>query len=314
MKPLRVVFMGTPEFALLPLEKLYDSGHQIVAVYTQRDKAAGRGRMMSESPVKTASVRMGLQVVQPRSFRDPAVVAALAALKPDVIVVAAYGLILPPEVLAVPSQGCLNIHPSLLPRYRGVSPIPAAILNGDEFTGVSIMLLDAGTDTGPLLGRLAVPVSQLDTTGSLTAKLSRLGACFLLDLLPRWTGGQITPRPQDNLAATYCGKITKEEGVIDWAQTADEISRRVRAYDPWPGARTTWQGKVLKIVEASPLVGITAGPGQVIAANDKGTAFGVGTGKGVLGVTTVQLEGKRAMSAAEFLRGQRGFIGSILPS
>lgn len=313
MKSLRVVFMGTPDFAVSCLKYLSSGDHKIEAVYTQQDKSAGRGRTVTASPVKRAGEELGLAVIQPRSFKSSEAVAELASFKPEVIVVAAYGQILPRIVLEMPEHGCINIHPSLLPKYRGVSPIPAAILAGDEFTGVSVMLLDAGTDTGPVLAQAQVPVSSDDTTGSLTEKLSRIGGALLLDVLPAWVDRTIEPRPQNDREASYSTKLTKEDGEIDWALPALDIWRRIRAFNPWPGAFTRWQGKQLKLIEASPLEasgGLT--PGQVGKAPDKEVGFAVGTGNGALGVLSVQIEGKRAMPAVDFIRGQRGLIGGVL--
>ncbi len=315
---MRVVFMGTPQFALLPLEHLMLGGYQVVAVYTQPDKPAGRGRRSVSSPVKVAAQALSLPVVQPASLKKAEVVAELAGFRPDVIVVAAFGQILPPPVLELPRYGCLNIHPSLLPRHRGASPVAAAILAGDEFTGVSIMLMDEGLDTGPVLARAQIPVSDRDNTGSLTGKLSLIAAHLLQDVLSSWTRGEITPRPQDEAGATYSGTITKEAGEIDWRLPAVEIWRRLRAFHPWPGSYTKWRGKALKITEAVPLPEVEAVPaGQVVTVTHPGewaeAGFGINTGDGVLGVLGVQMAGKRAMSAAEFLRGQRQLIGAILP-
>jgi len=312
---LRVVFMGTPEFSVLPLEHLVLNQYQVVAVYTQPDRLAGRGRSLVSSPVKKAAEGLGLPVVQPAGFKKEGAVAELAGFKPDVIVVAAFGKILPQSVLDIPAYGCINIHPSLLPGYRGASPVAAAILGGDEFTGVSIMLLDAGMDTGPVLAQAQIPVSALDTTGSLGAKLSLISAQLLLEVLPSWVRGERTPRPQNNAEATYCGTITKEEGEIDWRLPAVDIWRRVRAFQPWPGCYTRWQGKQMKIIEAVPLPGEkNAETGRVVALQKGEAGFGVNAGEGVLGVLKVQLEGKRSMSAGEFLRGQQKLVGTILPS
>jgi methionyl-tRNA formyltransferase len=261
-----------------------------------------------------AAAPLGVPLVQPASLKKPEAVAEMESLRPDVIVVAAFGQILPQSVLALPRYGCLNIHPSLLPRFRGASPVAAAILAGDEFTGVSIMLLDEGMDTGPVLARLQIPVAGTDTADTLAAKLSRLGAQLLLEVLPRWLGGELTPRPQDESLASYCPPISKEAGEIDWQLAATSIWRRVRAYSPWPGSYTSWQGKRLKIIEAVPLPG-EAGTraGQVVTlSGGGGAAFGVATGEGVLGILRLQLGGRRMMGAADFLRGQRGFIGAQL--
>ena len=314
---MRVIFMGTPEFAISPLEHLIRNQYQVVAVYTQPDKPAGRGRSLVSSPLKRAALAWKLPVVQPVSLKGDEVVTQLAEFHPDVIVVAAFGQILPQSVLDISGCGCINIHPSLLPRFRGASPVAAAILAGDEFTGVSIMLMDRGLDTGPILARAQIPISVQDTTGSLTAKLSLIAAQLLLEVLPRWSRGELTPQPQSEAEATYSGSISKEEGEIDWCLPAVDTWRRVRAFQPWPGCYTGWQGRQLKIIEAVLLSAERAlGVGQVVAltsATEPRAAFGVSTGEGILGVLKVQLEGKQAMSAAEFLRGQRQFIGAILP-
>jgi len=314
---LRIVFMGTPGFAVPPLEHLILNGHQVAAVYTPPERPAGRGRSLVYSPVKQAAHTWGLPVVQPARLKQ-AEVAALAELAPEVIVVAAFGQILPPAVLEIPSYGCINIHPSLLPRYRGASPVAAAILAGDEFTGVSIMLMDRGLDTGPILARAQIPILAEDTTGSLTGKLSQIAARLLLEVLVGRLRGDITPQPQNEAEASYCRLITKAEAEIDWHLPAVDSWRRVRAFQPWPGYYTRWRGRQLKILKAVPLSEEGAvGAGRVVAlsstAEGSGVAFGVGSGDGLLGVLQVQLEGKRVVSAAEFLRGQRQFIGVTLP-
>jgi methionyl-tRNA formyltransferase len=312
---LRIVFMGTPDFAVPPLEYLVSNGYQVIAVYTQPDRRAGRSSSPVPSPVKTAARERNLPVLQPVSFKELGAVAELAGLRTDVIVVAAFGQILPQSVLDIPEHGCINLHPSLLPKFRGPSPVAAAILAGDEFTGVSLMLLERGMDTGPVLARAQVPISSRDTTGSLSEKLSWLGAQLLIDVLPRWVKGELTPQPQKEAEATYSRMLTKKEGEIDWHLPAVDIWRRVRAFNPWPVCFTLWQGRQLSIIEAMPLSrGGTAEVGRVVSVNEGEAAFGISTGDGILGVVTVQLAGKRVMSAAEFLRGQRQFIGSILPS
>ncbi len=311
---MRVVFMGTPDFAVPPLEQLMRNHYQVVAAYTPPDKPAGRGRSLQPSPVKRAALAWQVPVVQPASLTEAATVAQLADLRPDIIVVAAYGQLLPRPVLELPKYGCINIHPSLLPRYRGASPVVAAILAGEEFTGVSIMLLDEGLDTGPVLARAAVAISRGDNTGSLTGKLAQVAARLLTEVVVRWSRGEIIPRPQEEAEATYCGTITKQDGEIDWNLSAVEIWRRVRAFTPWPGSYTWWQGKQFRIIKAEPLPGGDLAPGQVTVLPEGQAAFGVGTGDGVLGVIRVQPAGKRAMAAAEFLRGHRDFIRAVLPS
>ncbi|MFC2003260.1 methionyl-tRNA formyltransferase [Chloroflexota bacterium] len=313
---MRVVFMGTPEFAIPPLEHLLLNQHEVVAVYTQPDKPGGRGRSLVSPPVKKAAVGLKLPVVQPASLKQADAVAQLADFHPDVIIVAAFGQLLPQPVLNIPHYGCINIHPSLLPKYRGASPVAAAILAGDEFTGVSVMLMDEGLDTGPVLARAQISVSAGDTTGTLTTKLSLIGAQLLQEVLVYWPRGEITPQSQNEAEATYTSPITKEEGEIDWHVSAIDIWRRVRAFQPWPGCYTRWRGRHLRIMGVVPLSwGISLEIGRVVALSPaEGTkaAFGVGTGDGVLGVLAVQAEGKRVMSAEEFLRGQRQFIGGTL--
>ena len=315
---MRVVFMGSPEFAVLPLEHLILNGYHIPAVYTQPDRPAGRGCGLSPSPVKRAAERLSLSVVQPDSLQKMEVVSELASFQPDVIVVAAFGQILPRSVLDVPRCGCINLHPSLLPRFRGASPVASAILAGEEFTGVSIMLMDEGLDTGPVLARAQIPISGWDTTGSLTAKLSRLSAQLLLSVLPPWVRGKLSPQPQEESRVSYCRPISKKDGEIDWRLSAVDIWRRVRAFHPWPGCYTSWRGRQLRIIEAVPVYeGSGTAAGRVVALMPTGgtgkPAFGVGTGEAVLGVLRVQLEGRRAMSAADFLKGQRELVGAQLP-
>jgi len=307
---MKIIFMGTPEFAVPALERLIAGGYEVAAVYTQPDKAAGRGRAMEEPPVKKTALQHKLTVLQPENFKSSETKRQLFELKPDAVVVAAFGQILPRSVLEIPAFGCLNIHPSLLPKYRGVAPVPAAILNGDEFTGVSIMLMDKGIDTGPVLTSVHVPVFPQDTTETLMQKLANTSAQLLLDTLPGWFRKEITPQPQNNDEASYTKMLTKEAGEIDWKLPAVQIWRQVRAYQPWPGSYTRWQGKQLKILETVPLIGEGTGEaGTVLAVNKNEAAFGISTGDGILAVKKVQLEGKKAVTADEFLRGQRQFIG-----
>ncbi len=310
----RVIFMGTPAFAVPSLETLINSSYQVVSVYTQPDKQAGRGRKMTSSPVKELALFHGLQVVQPETLNNASVIGQVAESAPDLIVVAAYGRIIPQELLDIPGFGCVNVHPSLLPKYRGSSPIATAILHGDAFTGISIMLLDAGMDSGPILSQREVSISDEETTGSLTARLAQAGAQLLAETLPLWLEGKISPRPQDSSQASYTKAMTKRDGEIDWQLPALEIWRRVRAFNPWPGCYTWWQGKQLKVHQAVPVDGYKTGKaGKVIALHwPSPAAVGVESGDGVLGLLRVQLEGKREMSMEEFLRGQQDFIGSIL--
>jgi methionyl-tRNA formyltransferase len=306
--------MGTPDFAVPSLEALIRSPYEVVAVYTQPDRKAGRGQRVDFSPVKQFALSQGLEVVQPESLKVTATIEKLSNFAPELIVVAAFGQILPPEVLNLPKFGCLNVHPSLLPRYRGASPIAAAILQGDEVTGVTIMVLDAGMDSGPILSQREIPISNEDTTGTLAAKLAQVGAQLLIETLPLWIGGQIQAKPQEEGLASYTKVINKSDGEIDWRLPTLEIWRRVRAFDPWPGCYTSWHGKRLKLGKVLPIYGDESRePGKVIALSLPAPAtVGVETGDGVLVLLSVQLEGKREMSAIEFVRGQRHFIGSLL--
>jgi len=308
--------MGTPEFSVLPLERLLEEGYQVAAVYTQPDRPAGRRRATAPSPVKVAAAARGIPVIQPDSLRRAA--AEVAAHHPDVLVVAAFGQILRQSVLEAAPLGGVNIHPSLLPSYRGMSPVPAAILAGDPFTGVSIMQMDRGMDTGPVLACGRVPIADSDTTGSLTSKLSVVAAMLLLEVLPRLARGETVARPQDDDAASYAGEIDAGAGQIDWRRPAEEIWRRVRAFEPWPGSHTTWRGKRLKIVTARPYrpapdqAGVTGLTGQVVALPGKPPRLAVVTGDGALELTGLQLAGKRTMAAGEFLLGQRELVGAVL--
>ena len=311
---IRLVFMGTPEFAVPSLEALVYGSYRVAAAYTRPDKKAGRGQHLAFSPVKQLAISLGVQVVQPKNLKESSAVEQLAGLAPELIVVAAYGQILPLEVLALSKFGCVNIHPSLLPRYRGSSPVSAAILNGDEVTGVTIMLMDSGMDTGPILNQKQVPISSEDTTGSLTQKLARVGAELLMETLPQWIEGKVKPQPQDASLATYTRTVANEDGEIKWSLSAVELWRRVRAYEPWPGSYTWWQGKRLKLNQVVPIGGDKyEAVGKVVDLPPTApAAVGVQTGEGILGLLRVQFEGKREMAAREFIIGHRDFIGSFL--
>jgi methionyl-tRNA formyltransferase len=310
----RIIFMGTPEFAIPSLEALIRSAYRVVGVYTQPDRKSGRGQAVTLSPVKQLALSRGLELVQPDDLKTGSVIDRLKGLAPDLIVVAAFGQILPPQVLAAPGFGCINVHPSLLPRYRGASPVATVILQGDEVTGVTIMSMDAGMDTGPILSQREVPISTEYTTGSLTIKLAEIGAQLLMETLPLWIDGLIKPRPQDETEASYSKVINKNDGEMDWRLPTQELWRRVRAFNPWPECYTRWRGKRLKLSKVVPLYGEkSTKPGTVITLSPPAPAtVGVGTGDGVLGLVRVQLEGKRELSAEEFVRGQREFVGSHL--
>ncbi len=309
---MRIVFMGTSQFAVPTIEHLAASEHELVAVYTQPDKHAGRGRALTQPPVKKAALDRGLAIRQPQSLKDSSVVDSLNQLNPDAIVVAAFGRILPDRILSMPDFGCINIHPSLLPRHRGPSPVQGAILAGDECTGVTIMLMDAGIDSGPVLAQRQVPIDPADTAQSLSAKLALHGAQLLEETLPLWFSRAITPQPQNDKHASYTTPLAKEQGVIDWHLPAVDIWRRVRAYQPWPGCHTRWRQSALRVLEAACLPGGQDQPGRVIAL--EGNGVGVQTGDGILQLLTVQLEGRRKLRAREFVQGQRDFVGTLLPS
>lgn len=306
----RVIFMGTPHFAVPTLLALGER-HQVVGVVTQPDRRAGRGRQVAASPVKELALAQGWPLLQPPTLRSPDAVAQLKDWDPDVIVVAAFGQILHRQVLTLPPYGCLNVHASLLPRYRGAAPIAAAILDGETVTGVTIMHMDEGLDTGPILAQAKCPIAPDDTTVTLTAKLADLGADLLVATLPAWLAGQIQAQPQDDSLATYCKPLQKADGDLDWTRHADHLDRQVRACDPWPGAFTTWQGQRLKVLRARawPAWRGQAKPGQVIELDG---GIGVVTGQGVLQLVEVQLAGKNPMTAAVFARGQRDLLGNLL--
>lgn len=304
--------MGTPEFAVTILESLLRSRCQVVAAYTQPDKLAGRGHHAALSPVKRLALARGLPVIQRESLKCGEAVKELASFQPDLIVVAAFALILPAEVVALPAFGCLNIHPSLLPRHRGAAPVANAILCGDERTGVTVMLMDSGMDTGPIVAQEQVRISVMDTTGSLTGRLADVGANLLLKTLPEWLGGGIRPQAQDESRATYSKPIAAEDAEIDWGLSAVDLWRRVRGYNPWPGSYTWWQRRRLKIHDGVPLDGTVKGePGEVIALAEA-PGVGVITGNGILRLGQVQLEGKQRMSIDDFVRGKSDLVGSVL--
>jgi len=308
----RAVFMGTPQFAGTILESLLQSPCQVLAVYTQPDKPAGRGRPVVFPPVKKLALERQIPVIQPETFKSSEVVEKLASFQPELIIVTAFGSILPPEVLSLPKFACLNVHPSLLPRHRGPSPVANTILCGDELTGVTIMLMDAGLDTGPILVQEKVGISFMDTAGSLSSRLADVGAKLLLETLPKWLGGELRPQAQDESQATYSKLITSKDAEIDWHLSAVELWRRVRAYNPWPSCYTWCQVKRLKIHRAIPLGDVREGGlGEVIALAEP-PRVGVVTGQGVLGLCQVQLEGRREMSIHDFARGKRDFIGCVL--
>jgi len=305
----RLIFAGTPEFALASLQALCGAGQRPLAVLTQPDRPAGRGRRLTPSPVKAWAVAEGLPVLQPVSLKDAATVAELAALEPDALIVAAYGLILPPDVLDLPPAGCINVHASLLPRWRGASPIQAAVLAGDPVSGVSLMRMEAGLDTGPVYVRATTPVGSRATAGELHDRLAALGAGLLSERLPDILAGRLQPEPQDDAAATYAPRIRREDALIDWSWPAERIDRAVRAYDPWPVCHTRLEGELLRCWRAEPLPAgdeAPAAPGVILAAGADG--IDVAAGEGVLRLLEVQLPGRRRIAARD-LANQRRLAG-----
>ncbi len=299
----RVVFMGSPEFAL-PSLRVLAGAYDVVGVVTQPDRASGRGREVKMPPVKTLALKLGLPVMQPEKLRAPEAMETLRAWSPDLIVVAAFGQILKQDVLDLPRFGCLNVHASLLPRWRGAAPINAAILHGDEETGVTIMKMDAGLDTGAMLTKRSMRLSSDGTAGSVTSTLSHLGADLLIETLPRWIAGEIQPEPQDDLLSTYAPMMKKEEGRLDFTRDVNELERQVRALNPWPGAFMEFDGAVLKIHRAyvGQIANLSYEEGQRLTQANQPA---VGARGGVLILDEVQPAGKKSMSGRSFLAGAR---------
>ena len=307
----RVLFMGTPDYAVPSLEALA-AHHRVVLVVTQPDRRQGRGRKLQAPPVKEVAQGLSLPVWQPQTLRAPEAVDRLRASPAEVYVTAAIGFILPPEVLALPTRGCLNVHASLLPRWRGAAPVSAAILHGDAETGVTLMQTDEGLDTGPIVAQARCAIRGDDTTETLTPRLARLGADLLIDALPRWVAGEMTAQPQPQEGITFSGRIKKQDGRIDWQQPALHIERMLRAYTPWPGTFTTYRGQTLKVLQAQALPDWRGDlpPGTVISlAPDK---VAVTTGRGALVLREMQLAGKRAQEPTAFCCGYQDFVGSAL--
>ena len=309
---MNLVFAGTPEFAVPVLEALLDAGHTILAVYTQPDRPAGRGRKLGMSAVKEFALARGLRVHQPMTLKPESEVETLHALKPDALIVIAYGLILPQSILAIPEYGCINVHASLLPRWRGAAPIQRAIEAGDDITGVTIMQMDAGLDTGAMLALAATPIHAHDTAASLHDRLAEIGASLLVTTLARLVRGEITPQAQDSTLATYASKLKKEEARIDWNADAESLARRVRAFNPWPVAHTTLDGQTLRLWQAQPENKAEAGqpPGTVLGADAEGVR--VQCADGVLRITRLQLEGGKVLEAQAFLNGRPLPAGTVL--
>ena len=310
-RPLRVIFMGTPAFAIPALDALLDANCDIIGVYTQPDRRSGRGRRLTAPPVKQAAIERGLAVFQPSSLRrDEEARRHIASLAPDIIVVVAYGLFLPSDTLRVPPLGALNIHPSLLPRHRGPSPVATAILEGDALTGVTIMQLDEGMDSGPIIAQRQTPIGAEETAEDLTVRLFDMGAELLADTIYPWRDGGIAPVPQSEADATITRLLKREDGAIDWAQPAEQIARQIRAFHPWPGSFTHWGGRQLKVHDASAVSTVErVVPGTV---RELPEGVSVETGTGALLLRRVQIEGRQAADISDFVRGYRDFVGSLL--
>lgn len=305
---MRIIFAGTPEFAAHTLEALLGTEHEICAVYTQPDRPAGRGRKLTASPVKQLAVENNLPVQQPLNFKTEEARQLLAEYQADLMIVVAYGLLLPQAVLDTPRLGCINIHASLLPRWRGAAPIQRAILAGDTETGIGIMQMEAGLDTGPVLAEASCPINEDDTAKILHDRLAKLGATTLLETLANIATLQQQAQPQDNALSCYADKLKKQEASIDWQQPAINIARQINAFNPWPVAQTTWQEKVFKIWSATVLdTNSSVIAGDVIAVSREG--IDIATGDGVLRATQIQVPGKRAMSVSDFLNANVIAIG-----
>ena len=298
---MRLIFAGTPEFAARALSALTQAGHDIPLVLTQPDRPAGRGMKLMPSPVKRLALEHGLQVLQPENLKGADIQAQLASLSPEVMIVAAYGLLLPKAVLEMPKFGCLNIHASLLPRWRGAAPIQRAILAGDTESGITIMQMDAGLDTGAMLLKKRLAISPEDTAGSLHDKLAEQGASAIVEALAMLAQGQFKPEQQDDAAACYAAKITKAEAQLNWSESADNVVRAVRAFNPAPGAFTLLNGDTVKIWRAQPEAAVPGEAGEIIAAAPDGIL--VKCGAGVLRIQELQKAGGKRLSAAQFLAG-----------
>lgn len=309
----KIIFMGTPRFAVPSLIALIEAGYDLAAVVTRPDKPRGRGLSTLPSPVKEAAIERGIRVLEPRDMRDESFINELRSIAPDFIAVVAYGKILPPPVLGIPFRGCVNLHASILPRYRGAAPINRAIVNGDKETGVSTMLMDAGMDTGPVLLTERVAIGDDDTAEDLAGTLSTTGARLLTETIGLLAEGRITGTPQDDRAATYAPTLKKEDGRIDWARSATEVKNLLRGLYPWPGAYTTWKGMVLKVHSGNPAAyagGDNAEPGAVLDVTKdsiiikcRGSAFEI---------TGLQPENRKKMGAGDFIKGYRITKGDVL--
>ncbi|WP_238326385.1 methionyl-tRNA formyltransferase [Desulfuromonas acetoxidans] len=311
MQTIRTVFMGTPDFALDTLQGLIESGVQMVGVYTQPDRPKGRGKKLAAPPVKELALEHDIPVFQPQKLRDEEAVKQLRSLSPDLIVVVAYGQILPQAVLDIPKYGCINVHASLLPRHRGAAPINKAIVDGDPMTGVTTMMMDVGLDTGDMLVKKSLSIHPDETAGQLHDRLAPLGREAMEETLARLCAGTLAREKQDDSLSTYASMMKKEDGCIDWSKEARQIHNLVRGLDPWPGAYTLLDGQTLKLAKTRCVEG-QGEPGQVLEAS--GETVIVACGQGALQLGALQLPGKKMLSAADFLRGRGLEKGNLLGS
>ena len=301
---LRIVFAGTPEFAAVSLKALIDSQHEVVAVYTQPDRPAGRGKKLTASPVKVMALESEIEVYQPQSLKSEQEQQQLAALNADVMVVAAYGLLLPEAILNTPRLGCINVHGSLLPRWRGAAPIHRALIEGDQETGITIMQMDKGLDTGDMLHKLSCPIDEEDTSGSLHDRLADLGAKALMESLNLIIEGKVVPEKQQDDQACYANKLLKAEGEIDWTKSAEALDRQIRGLNPWPVAYSSLIGERIRIWQAYPIASRTdQRPGTVISADRDGLQ--VATGQGIIAITRAQLPGKKQLPVIDILNARQ---------
>lgn len=312
MKPesIRTVFMGTPDFALATLQGLIDFGLNLVGVYTQPDRPKGRGKKLAAPPVKELAQQYAIPVFQPQKLRDPAVVEELKGLQPDLIVVVAYGQILPKSVLEIPQYGCINVHASLLPKYRGAAPINKAIVAGETVTGVTTMYMDVGLDTGDMLVKRELEIGDNETAGELHDRLALLGREAMEETLKKICDGTLTAEQQDDSLSCYAPMMKKEDGRIDWNQPAAAVHNLVRGLDPWPGAYTYLDGEVLKLSATRVDNGLAGKPGEILAADKTGVR--VACAEGGLVIDGLQLPGKKRLAAVNFLSGRPLFVGTIL--
>ncbi|MFW1677409.1 methionyl-tRNA formyltransferase [Pontibacter sp. JAM-7] len=302
-QPLNIVFAGTPDFAASSLQALLQSQHNVIAVYTQPDRPAGRGRNLTPSPVKNLALAHNIPVYQPHTLKQAEDQQALAELQPDLMVVVAYGLLLPQAVLDIPRLGCINVHASLLPRWRGAAPIHRALLAGDAETGVTIMQMDAGLDTGAMLLKTHCPISPSDTSGELHDRLANLGSQALVECVDKLQNGTATAEAQDDALACYADKLSKQEGLLDWNQSATKLARQVRGLCPWPVAFFQLQNKPVRVWQAEAVADRQGTPGEILAADKQGIV--VACGEGALQLQSLQLPGKKAMAVADILNARQ---------